>query len=575
MLPGSLSEYYHYCYTQRLTSHHIYAYPFSMCLKDYGSLSLHAGRRMDTQIGELEYSYHPLSQSTSQFRLLTLVPHERHNADIHGTLRVMSMTQSQVESYEALSYVWGDPSSTATIYLDGCPIRVTNNLCVALRYLRQTSTSRTLWIDAICINQADIVERNHQVQTMSHIYSRASLVLVWLGESDIQTQEVMKVISQRGSSEPLNLEMSDPGYQGFVRIYQNPWWRRIWVIQEVLFATQDPMVGCGHMWLSWDKLGAALREFAMSLGVDDRWLRMERGLEPEVYQADSTLSTKFANWEEHWMPRLTTGKMTETFAEAVARTRGCNATDPRDQVYAIIGFVRKEDQGILPVPDYTKPTSEVYQEAMLAVFKSDKNLDFLIQAPNDRRLDLPSWCADFSKKIWDDIPDFGPDFGIENAKQAEEYVSAIIHNPQTETLQVSGKILGEVAFSNPLTVGHKPPSYRRGSSGQFRMLSRRRSMSIRGTIFRRNFPTRGTIIRRRSYSSHPNYDKFSYFLNNVLVFTYIAFIGFRLRLGQEEALKRIAAGDVWKTIGQGKPLHHWQYLARVKAGITIDKRKTQ
>ncbi|KAF8857508.1 hypothetical protein BDZ45DRAFT_744321 [Acephala macrosclerotiorum] len=57
-------------------------------------------------------------------------------------------------NYEALSYVWGDPTITTPIFLDGKIFHVTINLCAALENLRNfelDSPPRVLWIDAICL----------------------------------------------------------------------------------------------------------------------------------------------------------------------------------------------------------------------------------------------------------------------------------------------------------------------------------------------------------------------------------------------------------------------------------------
>jgi hypothetical protein len=66
--------------------------------------------------------------------------------------------------------------------LDFVVIEVTPNLALALRYLRRTSSSRTLWIDALCIDQDDKGdEKTTQIQRMDLIYANASPVVVWLG----------------------------------------------------------------------------------------------------------------------------------------------------------------------------------------------------------------------------------------------------------------------------------------------------------------------------------------------------------------------------------------------------------
>jgi hypothetical protein len=87
--------------------------------------------------------------------------------------------------------VWGDPNITQNIVMNGSSFAVTTNLVDALQaivtheVLTEYSLPTLLWVDAICINQTDIPERNSQVLIMRDIYRGASETLVWLGEADL------------------------------------------------------------------------------------------------------------------------------------------------------------------------------------------------------------------------------------------------------------------------------------------------------------------------------------------------------------------------------------------------------
>ncbi|KAH8725333.1 heterokaryon incompatibility protein-domain-containing protein, partial [Phaeosphaeriaceae sp. PMI808] len=111
-------------------------------------------------------------------RLLILRPGS-FDDPIHCQLKQVSL--SAEHAYDALSYVWGNASDTSPISLNGTPHHITKNLEIALRYLRHRESPKVLWVDAICINQSDINERNHQVQQMADIYSQAQRVIGWLG----------------------------------------------------------------------------------------------------------------------------------------------------------------------------------------------------------------------------------------------------------------------------------------------------------------------------------------------------------------------------------------------------------
>ncbi|EFX05970.1 het domain containing protein [Grosmannia clavigera kw1407] len=131
-----------------------------------------------------------LDGARHEIRLLRLQP----AASLASPLRICLIRGSldvdgDLPPYEALSYVWGslvamqnsvraemDNGSTEAV-----SIPVTANLDSALRHLRYRTFSRTLWVDALCINQADVEERGMQVHLMRSIYERCTADLAWLG----------------------------------------------------------------------------------------------------------------------------------------------------------------------------------------------------------------------------------------------------------------------------------------------------------------------------------------------------------------------------------------------------------
>jgi hypothetical protein len=134
----------------------------------------------DSIIGEVKYD--ELDAKTNQIRLLELLP-DRWTEEIRCELRIASLDEAPV--YEALSYVWGNPQDTVEIRVNGAPFKATRNLTAALRRLRSSRGSRTLWADAICINHRDLDERTKQVGIMDKVYKSASAVQIFLGESGI------------------------------------------------------------------------------------------------------------------------------------------------------------------------------------------------------------------------------------------------------------------------------------------------------------------------------------------------------------------------------------------------------
>jgi len=135
------------------------------------------------------YSYQPLSDVQNAIRILVLMPATKLSAPLHGVLAEGRFANEdwQDAPYEALSYVWGSTNSGHYITCDqphtgSCGlIRITENCDLALRHLRSRQQPRRLWVDAVCINQEDVSERNLQIRIMANIYSCAEQTTVWLG----------------------------------------------------------------------------------------------------------------------------------------------------------------------------------------------------------------------------------------------------------------------------------------------------------------------------------------------------------------------------------------------------------
>ncbi|KAK8080283.1 hypothetical protein PG997_008101 [Apiospora hydei] len=177
--------------------------------------------------------------------------------------------QKKEVHYEALSWCWGLEDADYAIRIrrgeEKYKLRAKKELVLALKYLRQDKTDRYLWIDAVCINQANPTERNHQVQIMAMIYSRATRVCVWLGDDDDDSAMAIKFISQ----EIMRLERFDDicknkanadKWQALLALMQRPWFGRRWVVQEIALAL-DARVYCGPDEIPWKDFAVAVELF--------------------------------------------------------------------------------------------------------------------------------------------------------------------------------------------------------------------------------------------------------------------------------------------------------------------------
>ncbi|KAI4924338.1 uncharacterized protein J4E92_007419, partial [Alternaria infectoria] len=122
--------------------------------------------------------YSQLDASRKEIRLLHVHP-GAWNDDIECHLETASLNDNP--QFYAISYVWGDPTITLPIRIDGEPLEITQNLRNGLQRLRRTDEVLIIYADAACINQSDLNERSEQVQLMGEIYSLAEETFIWLG----------------------------------------------------------------------------------------------------------------------------------------------------------------------------------------------------------------------------------------------------------------------------------------------------------------------------------------------------------------------------------------------------------
>ncbi|PMD57266.1 HET-domain-containing protein, partial [Hyaloscypha bicolor E] len=189
--------------------------------------------------------YTQLDRGTREIRLAHLEPSLNLEDQPSCSLHIVSLDENP--SYEAFSYAWGDPTITVPIQLWSSPQTiygaqwpVTTNLEAALRYLRHRSEVRIIWVDAICIDQSNIEERNHQVPLMKTIYSNAVAVQVWLGSPSERSDGAMEILKQIFQGVPfIEIKVGDSLLQdddlwSVIELMKRPWWSRTWVRQELI-----------------------------------------------------------------------------------------------------------------------------------------------------------------------------------------------------------------------------------------------------------------------------------------------------------------------------------------------------
>ena len=133
-------------------------------------------------------------------RLLKLFPARNDSNDQGLGCALEDCRLSENLSYEALFYAWGQPVFPEVLHTHKGILKITDNLALALRSLRFEDGVRYLWVDAVCINQNDSMEKSRQVAMMSVIYKSARQVICWLGQADESIGDAMETLKRLAAS---------------------------------------------------------------------------------------------------------------------------------------------------------------------------------------------------------------------------------------------------------------------------------------------------------------------------------------------------------------------------------------
>lgn len=234
-----------------------------------------------------------------------------------------------------------------------------------------------LWVDALCINQADPQEKARQIPRMKEIYGFTSQVLAWLGENppdddalllratDHHSRRAMSALSGGFYGNKLRLHLLNTVgcMEAVDRMLQRPWFSRVWVVQEVTLPRRQVVLVAGshpysleHM----DRLYWAMdRDHALDHPVTGA-TRLYQHLDDEERSELAAAITRDAD------PDAT--RFSIRFAKVQASLRDLAATSKHDYLYAILGLCNTMPAAL--APDYSKSYAEVYREYAKFLFES-------------------------------------------------------------------------------------------------------------------------------------------------------------------------------------------------------------
>ncbi|KAL3423635.1 heterokaryon incompatibility protein [Phlyctema vagabunda] len=375
-------------------------------------------------------------------------------------------------NYVAMSYSWGPPRPTRVIFLNGVAQEVGVNLEEGLRQFRNMEYFQKggkIWIDALCINQADEKEKNAQVKRMGAIYRQAGNIIVWLGVADEHTDaaiDSLHTTSLMYRSEYMEaFDNSDPilatahreiSYmrqksvlQRYTRLlydhyhemdtvqedfltyhfFNNPYWRRLWIIQELSNGRSGMPIVYGSRVTQWRYIRDAafvytaffdllqertqeLPDHMPGLQLKDHSVFQVAGIgqiethshRKKLPDVDRTfLPFQFKNGLGHGPMRGS------TLRQALMLASQADCYNTKDRVYGMLEIPGLPDLGI--TVDYDKKVGQIYREFTQAFIEKGKSLDvfFLLDGcgmsltdingvPHTEFEILPSWVPDFGGK---------------------------------------------------------------------------------------------------------------------------------------------------------------------------------
>lgn len=387
-----------------------------------------------TAMADNPFKYLPLDSGVTTIRLLHLLPGEA-GSPLHCTIEHVLLAHNV--KYVALSYAWKDTylypneESTGTEHLmvnDDYCLLIGKNLASFLRQVRDAEKPpQTMWIDAICINQTDIRERNMHVIKMGDIYRKADKVIVWLGphrdDSDLAL-EVLKTMEALGDyreekksqgevrfwdnsdkTKLLELNQSKDAHRswvGLVKLFGRAWWRRTWVVQEALLP-RDFIFKCGNSDVNWSTIWHALENLWLHDQVSrvlpsaerteltsSQWACEQLPFGKELLNACNPGRTLL------WM-RSNRDKGSRDLVQLLYHLRPSQSSDPKDKVYGVLGLA-SDGRQMVPEANYELKVERIYAKLYQTMSVVRGNLDWLTLATGVNNLELPSWCADLSKQ---------------------------------------------------------------------------------------------------------------------------------------------------------------------------------
>ena len=385
---------------------------------------------VETQPKSTIFKYKPLGEG--QIRILRLHAAESSTDTIECSLDAYD-TDELRNQYDALSYTWGNEEPTQKILLRTSQEPTTGtgrarfqsairqtipnkrfyirpNLEDALRQFRDNQDDLLLWIDAICIDQANIEEKSIQVARMAEIYSKARDVLIWLGKeynaSNTAMEFIPKILDLEQSHALISKESNRKQWTALADLMKREWFSRRWIVQELVLAKHRYLY-CGDKVLHWDDFERAVSFFTnkletiLAMFTSSAEFRHNAKILADIKALGASalvdIMNEFVRREDGSLERR------NTLESLVARLPMFESLDPRDIIYSLLSIAedtqtwnslstRKQndlrERGLVPFEaDYGKDILEVYKDFTAFCVQTSGSLDIICRhwAPSHAR----------------------------------------------------------------------------------------------------------------------------------------------------------------------------------------------
>ncbi|KAI1323462.1 heterokaryon incompatibility protein-domain-containing protein [Xylariaceae sp. FL0255] len=406
--------------------------------------------------GSIDNWFMSMFRNRVQYKLITV--------ELHDSLE-----------FTAVSYMWGSSECTKTIFIGDAhelPITKSTNECLNI-----LSDGGRLWIDSICINQKDSEEKSRQVGLMGAIYGHATKVVAILGISPkgvdpyygtvfdgplwlashhawaLRRRKSLREPSFQSShwyheEEPLVQRLGEDMFSKFfeddfdtwamvreletystaMRILRHPYWRRVWILQELALAKKVVVYHMGSFlpWKTLLNMAESLLVLEDHLNYCNHIQYHQQWVQGRVSGEQVTTAEFLAGYQylvdgrthlesifgnqgrENYLRNLQLLGQIDRFRrmpkqamkDILIDTVYSVSTDPRDKVFALLGLISSEPDYPTITPSYRKSLGEIYTETTLALVKAGDCSTHLLAAGigwDPRNRGMPSWVVDWER----------------------------------------------------------------------------------------------------------------------------------------------------------------------------------